>query len=473
MSMSLEQVAHLLRGKASIIDAATAMGAQLLEDQDLRQAASSSEFAAEMRSVEAACAATTAAPWIESRAAPDLAVALTTASANADALSKSLERLGMVPELLLIALVRGLCAGPLLRHYDSCDEVVRLRRGTPFPMPRREAQLVFGRGNTTPNPSTLNPHHPLTGTRFRLCPVETFDTTRVELDFSCADAIDACTWDDTDDLAPVIPPVATVHPYESGSELSIGFISAIAFFDVRPVAWDENSVLEQLRTAKRAGARIAVIPELTLDQPDSLETGLAMNREDVPRIVVAGSAHVTIEGERRNEAHVYIDGACVATHKKIRPFVARSLPVEVTHALDPADRSGPWTEDLTSEPKTIKILSGRDGRLATVICADFNDPAIVSALSMSGVNQLLVPALTTDQGAFAQHAGQLAAAGQAVVVVANGTLATDDASSDLFLTLASTPVKEAAAQSYAPTGSRRAVVLISFADSPPVSFASA
>jgi predicted amidohydrolase len=177
-------------------------------------------------------------------------------------------------------------------------------------------------------------------------------------------------------------------------------------------------VLEQLR-AVAAEAEIALLPELSLPQANSLESALAESPGDYPPLIVAGSAHVRELAEmsgrseiRANEARVYLDGRHIGGHRKIHPFEMRRTP-------DGRRLEQPLLEGITKERKPITILAGEFTRLTVLICADLHDRKLPIQLEDGRVNLLLVPALTPEPGGFNGGVCGLASRCQGVSVIAN------------------------------------------------------
>ena len=210
----------------------------------------------------------------------------------------------------------------------------------------------------------------------------------------------------------------TVHPVLGDRNMKIGKSNKHWFFDVRPTNWTPAWILECLRRV--SDVEIAVLPELCLPAADALESALAAEPELYPPLVVAGSAHVTEENGgtikeiRANESRIYLRGRLIARHRKIHPFRTKYLG---GHEL-----ARKLPEGITSERKTITVLSGEHSRLASVICADLNDDVISSLLHGAHVNLLLVPALTGGVGGFTGAVDELASKCQAISVVVNGSL---------------------------------------------------
>jgi hypothetical protein len=262
---------------------------------------------------------------------------------------------------------------------------------------------------------------------------------RVVLDFRHRDRLDALTCPDQGRL----PRVATIHPADAHAFEFDKTDST--FFDVRPANWNEEHVLSLLRSVQ--DVEIAILPELSLPDPESLQSAIGIEAEALPPLIVAGSAHHRRHASpevRVNESRIYFEGECVAIAHKVHPFATNRLgDLEFEQAL---------TEDLSSEQKTITVLAGEKTRLAVVICADLNDRAIPSILISACVNLLLVPAFTEKLGAFNGAATDLASRCQGLTVIANARLREDG---QPFICLTAVPRPEPENQSRAPRGPLR------------------
>jgi hypothetical protein len=304
------------------------------------------------------------------------------------------------------AVLRGLCGEALIEAYVAEDEEVVLDRGSVIPYRVRSVSPALGK--PTPHPTTSTLRHPLHPHPFDLFPRSSGDVARVILDFRHQDRLDEIMWREDRGL----PLVGTYHPSLRRSDLSMTTTST-SFFDVKPTGFDLGHLDRELRAARSVGADIVVAPELSLPAQCGLAVMLAADPAAYPPIVVAGSAHVRRNASgpeiRANECEVYIDGLPVMTHHKIHPF---QLP----------GRDGRLVEDLTDEPKVLRVLCGSDTRLAVAICSDLNDRVIPYLLADAWVNTLLVPALTSDIGAFNGALALLASSCQAFGIIVNGAV---------------------------------------------------
>jgi hypothetical protein len=310
-----------------------------------------------------------------------------------------------------LGVLRGLCRGPLMEYYESTTGQVELVKGTPIPFPDRPLPEAFT-GETTTRQETLHDGDLLSPLPFDLYTHLPEEEMRVVLDFSQAERLDAVTWEDERRL----PMIATLHP-DVGGTPAIDRHAGDLFFGVHPERWDVEAIKDLLECAKVFGARMAVLPELSLPSPDALEEMLDDRPGSYPEIVVAGSAHIEISrgrgrrNIRANESRVYLDGVRVATVRKHKRFRARKFG-------DTVYKRWQW-EDLTEEPKTITILSGRRTRLAVAICADLQETTMPRLLEDAGVNLLAVPSMTPKIGSFIPPLSGIAGHCQGVAVIAN------------------------------------------------------
>jgi hypothetical protein len=324
----------------------------------------------------------------------------------------ALERLEGNQPLACLAALRAICRVPLHDFYVRTWQRIELERGDPVPVPVRPTHMAFD--GVTPRYSTLDRGSLLDGTGFRFYGGPVNIAVRMALDFGDRDNLDAETWLGTEDNGS-FPIIASVHPYATDDDLTIDHVDEDSFFGVRPVDWDERTVLAQLMTVYDAG--IAVMPELSLPDPTALAEPIAAACDRLPAIVIAGSAHhENGDGTRVNAGEAYLRGARLLSYSKVHPFGTKYLGRQYSRQTRMEDLAG---------PRSITIAAGRFTRLAVVICADLNDIEVPSLLEQAGVNLLIVPALTVSAGAFNGACAQLASRNQAVAVIVNGTASID------------------------------------------------
>jgi hypothetical protein len=306
-----------------------------------------------------------------------------------------------------LGILRGLCRRVLPDLYLRQEKAVPLDRGAPVPLASRP--LLQG-VEKTPHPETGNQGGLLGGYGHRLFEFRReSETVRVTLDFRARRGIDELTWT----AGKRLPRIATVHPKDCGI-LRVDWTSGESFFDAGPEHWRPDEVAELLSLV--GDVEIAVLPELSLPEPGALGAILSRNVASLPRLVVAGSAHMR-EGDgphevRANEANVYLDGELIATHRKCNAYHLTKFGGE--------SLASPLREALSGEPKEITVLAGEYSRLAVVICNDLNDTSsIPQKLLAAGVNTLVAPSFTPKKGSFRGPIGDLAARCQAVAMIAN------------------------------------------------------
>lgn len=308
------------------------------------------------------------------------------------------------PALQALVVLRPLCRYGLGWWFAATTDVVPLRYGDPFPIAERTLPAL--RGTLTPAAATTHAGDLLDRTGFRIWPHPDGARIGAELDYSARERLEAIVGGATRGVGR-LPVVATIHPYRGWDELAVETRSG-AFFHVRPRAFRPDWIHAAL--ARCGTADIAVLPELSLPAPDALGPALAARGAARPRIVVAGSAHVTHRDRTRSNTSItYIDGRPALRHDKVRAMVHRP------------PGGGAVREDLTAGRAVVRCLSSRSTRLAVVICADLNDHEVPGLLRDLGVNLLLVPALTPHEGAFVGAVAHLASSCQAVSVVVNGS----------------------------------------------------
>lgn len=356
-----------------------------------------------------------------------------------------------------LGVLRGLCRRPLGEFFSIVIDQVDLNRGLPVPFASRPLPEVLGEGCTTSLP-TLNNTNLLEPRQFDLYKPPG-GQVRVVLDFRHRKKIDELAWSKEDGL----PLIATLHP-ERGGEFEIETVEEGRFFGVRPRHWDPEEIGRLLKEARKEGANIAVLPELSLPSPGELEGMLRDESEEFPPLVVAGSSHYLDGGNganqiRANESRIYLDGRFVAMARKHHAFK--------TDELAGKKYDEPLREDLSREKKTIMVLSGSHTRLAVVICADLIGSEIPNLLVAAGVNLLLVPAMTLEIGSFNSPLCDIAGYCQGVAAIAN-TRWTDDG--EPFLCMCAVPREDPDAQSAAlhGDGRERAPVLAIFDPNKPL-----
>ncbi|HEY2055991.1 MAG TPA: hypothetical protein VGH14_18810 [Solirubrobacterales bacterium] len=303
-----------------------------------------------------------------------------------------------------LGVLRGLC--PRLHEiYERFDGEVVLDRGTPLPFAIRPLRDRF---EPTTYQKTQAASDLLSGCATRLFEYEPTEQVRASIDYRAGGALDELGWG----RGARLPKIATLHPPGSTKLEANEEADGTLFFDARPVTWDPDHVLDLLR--KVADIEVALLPELSIGDIDAVERTIRESPAEFPRLIVAGSIHLREPGPpevRANESRVYLDGERVGTARKHHAFETKELNGK---RLDRAAR-----ENISPEQKTMRILSGRETRLAVVICADALDTYIPLKVQAAGVNLLLVPSFTPKPGSFTGPPAAIATACQGVTVIAN------------------------------------------------------
>jgi hypothetical protein len=371
-------------------------------------------------------------------------------------LSESLDLLSATPHVGCLALLRGLCVAVLVEWFDETYGIIELDRGSPFPLPVRPVHKA--RTDTTAYFTTTRFGQLLADFGFG---VYTGSIGTVRMTFEARHSLDEACWIIQ---PPSFPTVATIHPL-ADEEMKVppDDVNDDWWFGTGPTpdAGARTDILGQLRAAV-AGAhdgapcQIALLPELSLPEPSALQSAVAEHWEELPALIVMGSAHVgndpdVSEMRRANESCVYLLGAELFRHEKRHPFQTKAF----------TDGVKLLPEGLTP-PGPLTIAAGTATHLGVVVCSDAMDNQITAVLNELGVNLLLVPALSPTPGSFNLALSGIASASQGIAVIANGTPPPprDD---PLFMVLASVPHTHVAAQTrefFLPAGgSRRAVGL--------------
>ena len=227
---------------------------------------------------------------------------------------------------------------------------------------------------------------------------------RVVFDYSASDALSGLISPDT--------VVATCHPNESMSELSLGETDTGTLFPVTPRDPQRQTQIinELLAAAYDVGASIVVLPELATTERIAVELESWVRRDEGPDLVVVGSYHHEVNdvasraGRRANTALAWVRGhAEPLTHDK--------------HS--PGDR--PTAEGIHPQGwPELRVYVGADGfHLVIAICRDLLNPSAVHALTEVGANLVLVPAMSETLTPFVGSAANLVTASQALVAVSN------------------------------------------------------
>ncbi|WP_219816413.1 NUDIX domain-containing protein [Arthrobacter sp. 4R501] len=204
--------------------------------------------------------------------------------------------------------------------------------------------------------------------------------------------------------------VATCHPNRTLADFHFPADASGRTFPVGPKDEDkQHQEIDRLISAAVAnGASIVVLPELCVTESLAARLQSWTCRTGGPKMLVAGSYHHDDEHlgspRRRNTAVAYL----------------RGTPAPLTQDKhSPADR--PVKEGIQPQgwPQLRVHVSDDGWHLVLAICRDLLNPHAVHALAESGVNLLLVPAMSETLVAFGGPVANLVGSGQAFVAVAN------------------------------------------------------
>ena len=150
---------------------------------------------------------------------------------------------------------------------------------------------------------------------------------------------------------------------------------------------DEKKRAEEVRghiaEAKRQGANITILPELTVSRGivDRLKLDLSkgeLARPDLAGLVLPGTYHATLNGKKRNRAELIGPaGHSILTQDKARPYVDDT-----------------FTEDIQRSDE-LNILVSPIGPMMIAICRDFCDCADTAkdVLDVLPLKNILVPSM--------------------------------------------------------------------------------
>ncbi|WP_426754770.1 nitrilase-related carbon-nitrogen hydrolase [Myxococcus sp. Y35] len=181
----------------------------------------------------------------------------------------------------------------------------------------------------------------------------------------------------------------------------------ILFFEVTPKNEEQQTriLIELLEKAEKAGTRLLVFPELCLTNA-LIEVVRKWFRASTRQLclLVAGSAHVEVEGRRLNRSVMFLQGGPEYTHDKMRPF-AFGDPLR--------------TEDISTSPKRVTLHMSGAWSFVSLICKDFITRELVNLLAELRASLVFVSAMTPKADAFQDFAHQLATQAQSMVLIAN------------------------------------------------------
>jgi hypothetical protein len=207
--------------------------------------------------------------------------------------------------------------------------------------------------------------------------------------------------------------VATCHPNRSLAEFALTARRGGRLFPVRPADVEaQHARLDKLiSAAARDGAAVVVLPELSVTPALASRLRCWVERDDGPRLLVAGSYHTT--GRRR--------GPPPGRHN-IAVAWARGHEQPIEHYKhSPADH--PLLEDIQPEARPELHIYVVDGwHLVVAICRDLLNPEAIHTLVSTGANLVLAPAMSETLLPFGGQISHLVGSCQAVAAVANGPM---------------------------------------------------
>lgn len=292
-----------------------------------------------------------------------------------------------------------------------------VRPGEPFPIGEPSLRDVFGRHLTThPDVRDL----PIDRTS-RLALAPEADGVELVLDLDGGVA----TPDAAAAIAVCLPIAAPLRELTWDIDRERG-----RFTDVRPR--DPAAVAAAVRAltaeALSSEAAIVVFPELAVDAgalPDLERAAAAAPHRP---LVVAGSRHVTVDGEARNRATV-IAGDDRFTADKFNPFAVGDL-----------------VEGIASAPAQLHVRGAIDasGRfawsVAVLICKDFLSLGAHQLLTAARPSVVIVPAMTERTAVFETDALGLTGTTQTTCIVVNQVDPSDGAHEDAAVAIVTRPV---------------------------------
>jgi predicted amidohydrolase len=188
------------------------------------------------------------------------------------------------------------------------------------------------------------------------------------------------------------------------------------FFDVQPrdSRAQQDAIMGLLDEADRAGVRVLLLPELSVNQDivTAVERWLDRPGRSIS-ILVCGSMHVERDGQRRNVSPILLPGGRRIEHFK---FGRASLPLPAQDGSLVAHR-----EDVVTHPSVIAVLMCGDWSFTVLIGQDLLEPGVDRILELLGVRLVLVPSCSPRADTLEPIAAALATRNRALVVVGNLT----------------------------------------------------
>jgi predicted amidohydrolase len=302
--------------------------------------------------------------------------------------------------------------------------VTIIKPGDPIPVCRPPIKDLF-RDELAPPPRRLGPRlHELVW--LRLLPQQERNH-RVRLSFESEDV-----------LADLRPETRMGVAIPSGRLPDLRFDRADEpqprFFDMRPrnAQTQRDAILALLDEADRAGIRIMLLPELSVDEDIAIAVERWLTRPGRSiSLLVCGSMHVERDGQRRNMSPILLPGGKRVEHLK---FGAASQPLPAANGNFLEHH-----EDVATQPSMITVLMCGDWSFTVLIGQDLVEPGVDRVLELLGVRLVLVPSCSPRSDMLEPIAAAVSTRNRAVVLVGN---LTDRAPSEPASAMIARPVRE-------------------------------
>lgn len=207
--------------------------------------------------------------------------------------------------------------------------------------------------------------------------------------------------------------VATCHPNRSLAEFALTARRGGRLFPVRPADLGaQHARIDKLISAAASdGAAVVVLPELSVTPAMASRLHRWVERDDGPRLLVAGSYHTADHRRGRPPGRHNIAVAWARGHEQ---------PIE-HYKHSPADR--PLLEDIQPEARPELHIYVIDGwHLVVAVCRDLLNPEAIHTLVSAGANLVLAPAMSETLLPFGGQIAHLVGSCQAIAAVANGPM---------------------------------------------------
>ena len=317
-----------------------------------------------------------------------------------EAIASAAQRFAGTPSLVLIAAsARGLddLYGDYLREPWLEDRLNNgpLRRDDLILVPGVEhLRALYGDGRSLSVPQTRAAERPDQTLRCRLYdPPAAAPPIRLAADLTSH----------LDEVLSDAKLLATAHPTTSTAELELSFPVR-----AKDEAGHVEACVQLLTRAFRERASVVVFPEFS-GRP-AVTDELRRLTPSSPALVVAGSGHVELAGQRRNESLIWV--------ARRSGNVPGGKPLSVRKMIPYEGSLG--SEPLSERGQEITVQVDGHWRVAFGICRDLLSDDVVSALSQVGANLVAVPACSPKTSNLAANAAKLAADGPGFAVLANG-----------------------------------------------------